>query len=153
MKKSLLFFLLIISSSAFSQRAFNVLEATSQAWSGGRVCTGSGINYRVKFVTKFGSDKISFDTLWIKDRFYPINQLFNGNTEAKNFETGDTLYFQVAFRSYYSECMPINYSEDYNVGNPPIDFDGDAILQYAIKGIRGFSTIDTLVRLPYLAYP
>jgi hypothetical protein len=153
MKRILLFIFLLPFSTMFAQSDFEVLEATKQSWGGGRMCTGFGTHYRITFIPTFSSKKMSIDSLWVADRYYPVTQFIKGNFVIEEFEANDTLTFQVAFRDYWSGCVPENYRADYNVAIPPMKYDGEALIEYTLKEDKKFFVIKKLKELEYLAFP
>ncbi|MBN2892911.1 MAG: hypothetical protein JXL97_13675 [Bacteroidales bacterium] len=153
MKNILLTIIIFSSFFAYSQQGLKVIEATKQGWSGGQEGSGFGVYYKVSFIPLYSSEKLTLDSLWVGDRYYSIDMLAKEQNIVNDFEVGDTLWFQVSYRNYWSGFSPENFNPDNNKVSPPYPYKGEAIIEYRIDNKRKFYEIEELKELEYLAYP
>ena len=129
-----------------------IIDATSEAWSGGVRGSGRGVNYRIKVVVNRSSNLLQFDSLWVGDRGYDVQASrpfpFQVNDGYKRNDTV-ILYakmYQASNRD--GDLIPLPDSP-----KPPIDYEGDALVSYWLRGERYFKVVNTLRALPRVDYP
>jgi len=150
-----IFLLLFLASNLVmnAQNGFTVTKATKQSWAGGQPMTGFGTNYVVHFITTCNSNKLEFGTFWVGERYYNSDYFILNKQVVHEFKANDTLSFQVSFRNYWGQYQPDGYNENYNIDIPPIDYNGEALIEYTYKGKKHYYIIHKLEELEYLAYP
>jgi len=83
-------FLLSMTDSKKPTQPFQIIEATSQGWSGGLAHSGSGIKYTIKLLIT-EKKKVQFKKIWIKQQLEEIEVFSLGKTEKTVFTKGDSL--------------------------------------------------------------
>lgn len=159
MRFIILIFSTLMSVAVFSQE-FQIVEATSQKWAGGRKESGQGINYQLKIITKKSSDKLSFEKLWVDTSFY-ILKTRNLKNKAKDnsFAKNDTI--GIFARKIVSKEMNPGLEDEMDLDNnhnltyeqAPYQFKGAALIGYKYKGKWKYKVIDVFKELEKLNYP
>lgn len=153
--KNFVFVLLFLFNFCVNaQEGFYVTRATKQGWSGGQPRTGYGINYVFSIVTKTNSDNLSINKIWIDSTFYSLDYYTVNNHQVNGeFASNDTLNFRVSYRGYWGAYMPDDFNPTNNFVDPPIEFEGEAVIEYTVFDVKYYFIIKEFEELPYLAYP
>ncbi|MBN2890549.1 MAG: hypothetical protein JXL97_01655 [Bacteroidales bacterium] len=153
-QKMFLVLFLFVGFSSIAQEGFHITSATKQGWAGGQAQSGYGTNYVFDFITTCNSSNLKINKVWIDDRFYSVDYYLSNKQEVvDSFSENDTLSFRVSYRAYWKGYSLDDYDLDYNVADPPIDFNGEALIEYTFLNKNYFYVIKELEELPYLAYP
>lgn len=146
--------LLFFACSSFKSQTFVINSATSQDWAGG-VCCSSGTNYQISLSTENTDKKIRFDSLWIGQKAFALNEK-DGYSVVCNRNAEKTSYTIHAGISYNRHG---DYDSDkiIEVEKKPIEkapsYSGVALIIYHVNKERKVLEIASIKELPYLAYP
>ena len=145
--------LLITFFGTLCNDKFEIIEATSQEWAGGRQETGRGIMYEFTIVTKINSDALRFDQLWIGEKYFEISCYQKGK-RVKNdtFGPGDTVTISVNYRLKNNDLINENLDKADGIAVPK-KYTGDALLSYILNGDRKYKVIEKITKLEPLKYP
>ncbi len=160
MKTLLILFLSLLSISDTScHKPFELINAASQKWTGGRQETGYGTYYELTIITNTNSDKLLFDRLWIGKKYFDIQSFQKGKKMRNNlFGKGDTITIRVN-KSVKLKPMPFVRKDDNNdkcltEKHPlPKVYEGEALLSYVYKGKRKYFEIKHFTVLEPINYP
>jgi len=150
---SLLFSILFITTACAQE--FEIIEATTQKWAGGRMETGHGVYYNIVLIAKKKSQKLSFDKFWVDSIFFSIKAYkHSGNKNIEKFSSGDTLYINVRSRFNSIKNDENTYIIKKSVKEmPPFELKGTALLGYTYKGKRKYKNIEVFKELKPVYYP
>jgi hypothetical protein len=151
---------LFLSFQLFGQE-FEIIEATSQKWTGGRKETGKGINYEIKILAKKGSAKLNFEKLWIGDDYYKVKAKNTDRNKPDNtFTRNDTIRIIASSLTYTENIDPViekelglKHGKQMENEKPPYKFSGAALIGYRYKGKWKYEVIRTFKELEKLYYP
>jgi len=130
-----------------------IVDSTSQEWAGGRYESGYGTDYIITLLAKAGSEKLQVNELWIGENYFEVSAVKNlARRSDLSFVKKDTIYI----------VSSITYKPDDN-GNmvqtkalkkePPVEFEGAALLGYTWKGKKKFLKIKSFRKLEKIIYP
>lgn len=130
-----------------------MVDSTSQEWAGGIYESGYGTNYKITLIAKGGSEKLQVNEFWIGQDYFEVKAMKNlAKRSDLSFARKDTIYI----------VSSINFKPDNNgtmvqvkpmKKDPPVDFEGDALLGYTWKGKKKFLEIECFRKLEKLIYP
>jgi len=158
-----IFYILLISFITITNNScikkFELINAVSQKWTGGRQETGFGIYYELTIVPNTDSDNLLFDRLWIGKKYFDIQSYQKGKKMRNNlFGKGDTITIRVN-NSVKPKPVHFDKKDDYKnkcltEKHPlPHEYDGEALLSYIYKGKRKYFTIEHFTALKPVYYP
>jgi len=130
-----------------------LVDSSSQKWAGGIYESGYGTNYKITLIAKAGSDKLQVNELWIGQDYFKINAMRNlAKRSDLSFARKDTVYVVSSInfkpgRDGKMEQVKLMRKE------PPVDFNGDALLGYTWKGKKKFLEIKSFRKLEKLIFP
>ena len=130
-----------------------LVDSSSQEWAGGIYESGYGTNYKITLIAKAGSDKLQVNELWIGQDYFKINAMRNlAKRSDLSFARKDTVYVVSSInfkpgRDGKMEQVKLMRKE------PPVDFNGDALLGYTWKGKKKFLEITSFRKLEKLIFP
>jgi len=133
---------------------FEIINATSQDWFGGRKEAGKGTYYELTIVPTVESEKLSFDKIWIGEKYFNISCYQKGR-RVKNdtFGAGDTVTITIN-DSFAPKPMPFVEEEGYEQDpKPPVSYKGSALLSFVYKSKRKYKIIENFTKLENLNYP
>ena len=143
--------LTLFSSQCFEK--FEITNATSQEWKGGRQETGYGTYFELTIVPEVNSNVLIFDELWIAKKFFQV-QCYQKGKRVKNntFGPGDTITIRVNDR-----IVPKEFQKELDKNtvqkDPPKDYKGEALLSYTLKGKRKYKVIEKFTKIEPINYP
>ncbi len=145
-----IFALLILASSlnVNCQKNFEFVSATSQSWHGGRPESGYGTKYEITLIPKKGSDIITFDRIWIGDKYFEVKAVQNGRKVKEGiFDAGYEVSIYVNdIKVPHSMGKSISIEEqneiDKNKIPVPHKYNGEALLSYTYRGKRKYFEIE-----------
>lgn len=152
MKISAFILSIILLFSCF--KGFEVVEATSQSWAGGRPETGNGTNYKFTLVAKAGSDKLSFENVWINGRAFEVTAYKDlRHRNETGFEKNDTIYLFVEHvkrldMQHLEQTGEHRETESGSAGTPPQTYEGAALIEYTLRGKTKYETVEKFKELP-----
>lgn len=152
--KYLLFILSLLFIFPFCLKDFDVLEATSQKWTGGTPDSGKGTNYAVTMLAKTNHENLQIDQLWIGDNFYKVQPYKRTqNRRDTSFVKNDTIFIQANLLFQPDQKGVMLEVKNYENIEKPCDYDGEALIGYELKGKRKYKEIEKLKQLKYIPYP
>lgn len=146
----------VTNNSCFKQ--FELINATSQKWYGGREETGFGTYYELTIVPKTNSDNLVFDQIWIGKKYFDIQCFQKGKKMRNNlFAKGDTVTIRVN-KDEVKRIMPFESKEDKDdclIKKHPLpkEYEGEALLSYVYKGKRKYFEIKKFTEIEPVNYP
>lgn len=130
-----------------------VIDATSQSWHGGVKGSGRGVNYRVSVIVGKDSDVLSFDSLWVGDRGYPVQASRpHPFTSADGFHKNDTVTIYASMHQAANpdgDLIPLPVPSK----GAPVSYEGDALLSFKVKQKQFYVVVKEFRRLEQLDYP
>ncbi len=159
--KTITFILLALLSinDTSCHKKFELINATSQKWTGGRQETGYGTYYELTIVPNTNSENLVFDKLWIGNDYFDVQSYQKGKKMRNNlFGKGDTITIRVN-KSIKPEPMHFEISNDKKnkclTENHPVpkEYKGDALLSYTYKGKRNYFEIKHFTVKEPVYYP
>jgi len=134
---------------------FEIIETTSQRWTGGQRNTGYGTYYEINLIPKVNSEVLIFDQAWIGDKYFEISTFQKGKKMRNNlFGKGDTITIRI---NYSFSPKPLPYVEKEKCLTEkheiPYKYEGEALISYTYKGKRKYKEIKEFKKLDALQYP
>ncbi len=130
---------------------FEIIEATSQNWTGGTARSGHGVNYKIAIVCKKKMKKLKFDKLWVNNEALTIKTT-KDNLGRNFFSENDTILLAarktVKTNEYGEEIKEAEKEE-----TPPAKFESDALISYMVKKKEKYFLIPKLKQLKAIYYP
>lgn len=160
--KTVFLFLAIISSVNIScKKDFQFVSATSQRWHGGRIESGYGNKYEIKLIPNKSSDKITFDKIWIGEKYFEVKAVQNGRKVKEGiFDAGYEVSIIVndlikPKPMQNNKCITKEEQDLINKSKTPVPFsyDGVALLSYTVKGKRKYFEVKEFTKLEEYYYP
>jgi len=139
-------------------KKFELINANSEKWYGGRQETGHGTYYELTIIPNTNSDNLIFDKLWIGKEYFEIQSFQKGKKMRNNlFGKGDTITIRVN-KNIVHKNMPIKTKEEkenFLVEKHPVpkEYEGEALLSYLYKGKRSYFEINHFTVLEPVYYP
>jgi hypothetical protein len=133
---------------------FELIQFTAQDWKGGQKQTGYGTYYEIDIVTKTNSENLTFDQLWIGEKYFEVSCFQKGKKIKNNtFGSGDTITIQVNDRKIDGHI--INEGQIQNIDDKPNapDYEGDALLSYIYKEKRKYFELGKFTSKKPIYYP
>lgn len=147
--KIILFFLCVVCLFCRKQD-FEIIEATSQGWSGG-VVGNEGTSYDIFIKVNKSSKKLKIDQLWINDRFYNVEIYVKTKKSLKKdtcFKKHNTVLIKAIDSAWPT------YKTDINKNIlPPYKYEGAGLIGYTLENKRKYQLIKEIRQLPPLVYP
>ncbi len=127
--------------SSKTREYFKLINTTSESWTAGIPSGGSGTEYyfKIKITT---SDNIKFDTAWINNKAFEIYISKETNyvsSQPIKYGNGDIITLRVS-------NLKNQNTESVNV-NPPIKYDGAALIGYTVNGKREYFTVKEIKKV------
>ena len=125
------------------QPKVKVIESEAYKWAGGRAESGMGINYTFKIVAGKSSDILTIDELWIDTNYFKVKpqKQLDDLSISNEFDKKDTVIIQVNHMLIKGKYSPENNTEQIAA---PIDFEGDALIGYKIKGKQKYLEVEKI---------
>ncbi len=130
-----------------------LVDSTSQEWAGGMYESGYGTNYKITLIAKRGSEKLQINELWIGQDYFEVHAVKDLSRRSDlSFDRKDTVYV----------VSSINFKPDKDgtmvqvkaiKKDPPIKYEGVALIGYTWKGKKKFLKIKSFRKLEKLIYP
>jgi hypothetical protein len=139
-------------STLFSVRTdFDIIEAHSQKWHGGRKETGSGINYTVKILTHRNSKALEFSGIWVGSKYFDLQyRVLCVKTGDSVFAENDTLL--ISFSERIGGFNEIDKTKE-NTVSLPYKYKGEALIKYSYKRKIKYAVVKKIKQLPEQFYP
>ena len=141
----------ILVANLLQAQDFDVIEATSQKWTGGRARSGHGINYKLTIVCKKKLKKVHFEKLWVGEEAFELKIAGNEQNES-NYSKKDTIVLTARKKVNTNE-----YGDEIKVDKkkevPPVDFITEALFNYKVRGKGKHIFVDKLKKLKAIYYP
>lgn len=150
MKPTFLFLFTLLLNFTFAQD-FEIIEATSQKWTGGRARSGHGVNYKITIVCKKKLKALSFDKLWLKDEPLLLKTAKN-TTEKLTFAKNDTI-FLIAAKKVKTNEYGDEIKEDKKTEQPPVKFETEGLISYQVKRKNNHFLLPKFKKLEAIYYP
>lgn len=129
MKTILISFLLLLIIAA---NHFEVIQAHSEAWTGGAKNSGSGTEYYFKTVIS-ANEHIKFDSLWIDNEAMPLMAIKGKKYDAKAvIAKNDTVLLRASHK---------NNPKATAIVKPPVAYTGAALIGYTVNGKKHYYTV------------
>ncbi|MCF6366488.1 MAG: hypothetical protein L3J35_09845 [Bacteroidales bacterium] len=155
--------IIILASLSFSGSLcfdkFEIVETTSQEWSGGTRNSGYGTHYEINIVPKVNSTVLIFDQAWIGDKYFEISTFQKGKKIRNNlFGKGDTITIRIndAFSPKFHDINKDEQLKEKKLIEKhelPYKYKGKALLSYTYNGKRKYKEIKEFTKLEPLQYP
>lgn len=146
------FFLIsLLFLSSLHAQDFEIIEATSQKWTGGRASSGYGVNFKITLVYKKKLKMLSFDKLWLKKEAFPL-KVAKKKSEKTIFLKNDTIFLTARKKvrtNEYGDAI----KKDEKEQKPPVNFKAEALIHYKVKRKNKYLLISELKKLKAIYYP
>ncbi len=140
---------------------FELLESTSQKWSGGTAYSGAGIKYRINLKVNKSSKDLTFDKLWIGDKCIDMEvakgKIYRSNVEFSKNDTITILANRITIPQkerregkIVTKDLPKENCGDEKI---PYEYKGEALIGYLYKGKRKYFEVKEVKELEPLRYP
>lgn len=153
--KIITFTLITFISIGFWFKDFEIIEAESQKWYGGRQESGYGTYYNLKLITKKKSENIKFEYLWVGENSFEIKAFKRKkNLNVYDFDKNDTLFIKINDRIIPENNRTRNkHSKGFDRKKtekkikPPYKYKGEALIGYSINGKQKYKEIKKFTTL------
>ena len=137
-------FILLCFFGLFVKPPFKVDHAEMQKSYGGLPEVPVVTTYQFEVTAKADSDILKFNKLWVKNKSidlisYRVNEV---NQMIRDFNKGDKILVEGFLRS----------DNTINI-DAPIDYNGECLIEYTIKGKKQYLVIEEIEKLPDLYHP
>ena len=142
-------FVFLFLFGLFFTTPYKIISVTQQEVVGGRQESGKSTVYLFKAVAKKGSDKLSFEDLWIGTTYYSIEASHQDdkNVISKDFIKGDTIYFQAIKRFLPDENGDLKLAAQLKNKQVPMEYTGKALIGYSFKGKKHYYPVEEITTL------
>ena len=156
---SIILFSLLSITDTSCHKSFELINATSQKWTGGRQETGFGTYYELTIIPNTNSENLVFDKMWVGKKYFDVQSFQKGKKMRNNlFGKGDTVTIRVNV-SVRPQPMPFDRKDDnkdkcLTEKHPvPKEYKGEALLSYVYKGKRKYFEIKEFTKKEPIFYP
>lgn len=130
-----------------------LVDSTSQEWAGGMYQSGYGTNYKITLIAKRSSEKLQVNELWIGQDYFEVHAFKNLSIRSNlSFDRKDTVYVVSSINFNSDKDGKMIQVKAVNK-DPPIKYEGDALIGYTWKGKKKFLKINSFRKLEKLIYP
>ena len=139
----------------FCFNKFEIIDATSQNWTGGIPQAGYGTKYELTIIPKTNSDKLEFDRIWVGGKYFNVYAFQKGKKMRNNsFGKGDTITIMINDRTIPElKNRPIKERCLVETHSLPHKYEGEALLSYTYNGKRKYTEIKGFKVKRELFYP
>lgn len=132
---------MVFFTCLFAKTGLETIDATRQAWAGGRKEAGRGVFYNFNFVAKCSSSKLNVNELWVDGNYFEVRARKHDNGKfVYSFQKNDTINVHVNY-------MENRYVKQDNQPKCPVDGKHAAVLGYTLKGDKKYVVIESFKEL------
>lgn len=151
-------FLFFVSPCCDKSDDFSCVKFESRRFVGGTVRSPSGTNYILEIEANKNIPQIEFEAVWVGNRkFIQLEVLSDSRPWAeKKIKKGDVLtilFKQLILHSEPNEEANPEVDLDGEISDPPIQYSGNALVQYSVKGKKKFLEVENMTQVKPLLYP
>jgi hypothetical protein len=141
--KSLIILVFVSCLGVFSSVPIKFVSATKYDWAGGRKEGGKGTKYTFHFVAGKSSELLKLNCIYLGKKCYDIEafKIEKDNSWNKSFKSSDTLIINISQTWMRNEKDEFVEVQNFQIKNPPIQFKGDALLEYSYKNKKNYVII------------
>ncbi len=158
MKTALFIILSLLSiNNNYCRKQPELIKASSQKWKGGIEAAGYGTYYELSLIPNSSSKILTFDKLWIGEKYFEIQAFQKGKKMPKNVFAKDQV---ISIRVNDATIPKRNHKANKRTaqekqidGQNPPKYEGKALLSYLLKGKRKYIEIKEFTVLDPLFYP
>jgi len=146
-KMTRLLFLFICFFGLFRQGDISIISAESQQWYGGKEPAGKGINYEIIVTVHKSSNRLIIDKLWIENKCYDLKVSKPGSIGMlSKFDKNDEIHLYASEKYFKDDKGNWELSEGYQTSDPPIKYEGAALIGYLVNNKRKYKVIDLFLK-------
>ena len=117
----------------FANPGLEISLAEKQDYAGGRAASGHGTKYNITVKAKTKHKKLIIEGVWLKgSTYFPVKVYDKFGKKDSEFKKGDELF--IAFRKHIKTNNQGQAIEQATQQNAPIKYQGEALLQYKLRG-------------------